>query len=207
MEETVKLNAKIEKKVNLKSLIHYKNLKEIFGSGISNVSNDLGLLNIMADYIREYIIENNTNTEFKNFVVSVNKVYDKRAHYMNYSFSIRAQSNENQRLVDYYSDKARFTFDINELYGNCSTCCFNNLSFSGRYDCKSEEVSEMCKIILETVLGLCKAFEYTNVMYTTSSESNINKTLEKRLIEKDFKSIDKFKNKRGGHITFYSKLI
>lgn len=160
----------------------------------------------MNDYLKDKLFKDDYILYFN---TKVRSGEDKLSHFLDLVFDVnlsKSPINKDQK-INLFSRNivCSIDFRITELFGNCSTAVFNNLTISQTL--QHNVISLFAEANLKFVIELCKITNYSNLLYTVSSEHGTNKILEEKLISEDFKNIDSFKNKRGGDIKFYSKII
>ena len=139
------------------------------------------------------------------------KVYvDETLRGQNYiSWNIKIAVGQDMDTI--YGDESA-NFSIEELQGNCSSVGIHH--FNGPF-LKGDNIygnnkyifskQEQADVFIQAAVDLCKMFNYTNILYTISQESNKALTA---YVEKNAKEILEFKSKRNQHIIkYYSQLI
>lgn len=134
------------------------------------------------------------------FRITCDNSNTKYAHYIDHCFTIHIYKTK----INYekYIHSEIITININEMFGNCSTVMINNLNTSLISTVNLLDVINIFEKLIE-------AFGYTCIMFNLSNHNNCNVLIEDLIKSKKLKydEILKFKNKRGGVITYYSKLI
>jgi len=139
------------------------------------------------------------------------KVYvDETLRGQNYiSWNIKIAVGQDMDTI--YGDESA-NFCIEELQGNCSSVGIHH--FNGTF-LKGDNIygtnkyifskQEQADVFIQAAVDLCKMFNYTNILYTISQESNEALVA---YVEKNAKEILEFKSKRNQHIIkYYSQII
>lgn len=128
-----------------------------------------------------------------------NTVY---AHFIDNEFRIYFYETKSE--YEQYRPLSNIRFNINELFGNCSTAVINNMELNGMYG--SNKHPEYFELGLTIAEDLADLFGYTCVTYSVSADNSANLLLEPYLAQ-SYAIVDQYVNKRGGLIKIFNKLI
>ena len=181
-------------------------IKQTFGGMDAHKSSlFLNALNIYIENSITKLLSEKYNKILSHKYVRVisDKCETSHAHFIDNKFIIYFYNT----LTDYqnYKQSVYLKFNVNELFGNCSTAVINNITLNGCYssDAKHLEYYELCLTIAEDLANL---FGYTCVTYSVSGDNNDNLRLEPYLAQ-SYAIVDQYVNKRGGLIKIFNKLI
>lgn len=176
-------------------------IKRIISNNIYNLrSNESFFIKSkLIEYLEKEILKIDDKYKYIRITINDNKTIN--AHYVSNEFQIYYYTDENFYKNNSYHHT--ISINIDEMFGNCSTVMVHNIDFD--YENTNEPYLKKIIKLFEDIISL---FGYTCIMFNLSNEQYENKKLMEILNkDDDYKVISEFKNKRGGYIKYYQKLI
>lgn len=131
--------------------------------------------------------------EYYNHAVVIQNTLERPdANYLAMKVNILFFSTEDEYKSGY--PRSNISFELRELFGNCSSVVLNRLRIP--YNDTSQGGLDICNKVMTIVDNLITMANYTTALYSTSSRETSTATVA--YMEKNWKCLHSFNNKRGG---------
>lgn len=218
VEEKEKIS--IDEEINNAYSVYLEHVKDLTKKRLTqNVSLNL---NVADDEIQMFVKQYFKERDYELIDLHLSKFTGNNHHFADLQISGRITTKKEYlkainrcisvkcKLEDVDVPDVSFSFQLRELFGNCSTVVFNRINVES-YDAEVLNLTNKENILYDMVgslaTNLARLAGFTRVLYSYSNrETNGRELFEEYLKNDEYKAIDVYNNKRGNNlITIYSK--